>query len=86
MPYTVRFKKSARKELESLERETRKKVLSFIEALALNPTPANSLKLTSIPLWRIRVGSFRILYEIQNEVLLVYVVKIAHRKDVYRHL
>ena len=87
MTYEIRFKKSSRKELESLDNETQRRVVSAIESLALNPIPQGASKLKApVPLWRIRVGSFRILYEIQNNILLVYVVKIAHRKDVYRDL
>ena len=87
MPYEIRFKKSSRKELESLDNKTQRRIVSAIESLALNPMPQGASKLKApVPLWRIRVGSFRVLYEIQNSVLLVYVVKIAHRNDVYRDL
>ena len=84
MIYKIRFKKSSRKELESLDGETQQRVVSAIESLALNPMPRGASKPKApVPLWRIRVGSFRVLYEIQNDVLLVYVIKIAHRKDAY---
>ena len=87
MTYEVRFKKSSRKELESLDNEAQRRVISAIESLALNPMPQGVSKLKApVPLWRIRVGSFRVLYEIQNNSLIVYVIKIAHRKDVYRDL
>ena len=69
MAYEVRFKKSSRKELESLDNATQRRVVSAIESLALNPTPQGASKLkATVPLWRIRVGSFRVLYEIQPKI------------------
>ena len=85
MTYGIKFKKSSLKELECLERKTQQKIISAIESLTLCPTPHGSLKLTApVPLWRIRVGSYRVLYEINNDVLIIHVIKIVHRKDAYR--
>jgi mRNA interferase RelE/StbE len=55
-----------------------------IESLAQNPRPQGCRKLTGQELWRIRVGSYRIVYQIEDDRLLVLVIKIGHRKDIYR--
>ena len=83
--YSVQFKKSARKELLALDEKLRIRIVKAVEALAETPRPKASLKLeAAAALWRIRVGNYRVLYEIKDDILLVYVVKVAHRKEVYR--
>jgi mRNA interferase RelE/StbE len=84
--YAIRFKRSAKKELEALTQKTQKRIVADIESLADDPRPQGAIKLTTSPLWRIRSGDFRVLYEIQDDILMVYVVKVADRKDVYRCL
>lgn len=61
-----------------------KAVLYKIEALSENPRPHDCKKLSSQEKYRIRCGNFRILYSIENDILTVFVVKVGHRKDVYR--
>ena len=82
--YRIEIKKSAVKELNRLPKKDLKLIISRIEALADNPRPPNSKKLCADEKYRIRQGKYRILYEIEDTVLIVYVVKIAHRKEVYR--
>ena len=85
--FTIDLKKSARKELEALSPDLQVRIVSSLENLSLNPFPWGSLKLkTHISLWRIRVGNYRIVYEIRENTLSIYVIKIAHRKDIYRDL
>ena len=85
MAYTVLFQPAARRELGAQQRRDQQRVLNSIEALADNPRPAGVEKLSGTSeKYRIRQGNFRILYEIQDDVLVVYVVRIADRKDVYR--
>ena len=62
------------------------RILTRIEALADNPRPPGCEKLSGLPRYRIRQGLYRIVYEIQDDVLLVLVVKVGHRRDVYRGL
>ncbi len=82
--YSIEFKKSATKELNSLPNKEIKKILNSINHLIENPRPINSKKLSASERYRIRVGDYRILYEIKDQILIVYIIKIAHRKDVYR--
>ena len=82
--YSIEFKKSATKELNSLPNKEIKKILNSINQLIENPRPINSKKLSASERYRIRVGDYRILYEIKDQILIVYIIKIAHRKDVYR--
>jgi len=82
--YRIEFKKSASEELNSLPNKEIKKILSSIDQLIENPRPINSKKLSASERYRIRVGDYRILYEIKDQILIVCIIKIAHRKDVYR--
>ena len=84
--YSLRIKKSARKELESIAtRADRRRIVKRIQALADDPKPRGSKKLSGLERYRIRQGRYRILYTIRDTELVVYVIKIADRKDVYRH-
>jgi mRNA interferase RelE/StbE len=85
--YKLRIKKSAAKELEAISRKAdRRRIISRIEALAENPRPDGCRKLSGSERYRIRQGSYRIVYAIEDKQLVVYVVKIADRKSVYRTL
>ena len=86
MPYEVGFKPSALKELRKLDEVARKVIVSEIDLLAENPRSDGCKKLKGeVNLYRIRVFSnYRVVYEIQDRVLVVTVVKVAHRRDVYR--
>ena len=81
---TIRIKKSARKELEAVaSKADRLRIIHRIESLADDPRPVGSRKLSGRERYRIRQGQYRILYTIENDVLIIQVVKIGHRKDVY---
>lgn len=82
--YKIEFKKTAAIELNSLPNREIKKIVVAINLLVENPRPTNSKKLSGSERYRLRIGDYRILYEIENQVLIIYIVKIAHRKDVYR--
>jgi mRNA interferase RelE/StbE len=83
--YSLRIKKSARKELQSIATKAdRQRIIRRIELLADNPRPPGALKLSGLERYRIRQGRYRILYTIEDTVLIVHVIKIADRKDVYR--
>ena len=85
--YKLRIKKSAAKELESIPRKTdRQRVVSRIQALAENSRPHGCKKLSGSERYRVRQGSYRIIYAIEDEDLIIYVVKIGDRKSVYRAL
>ena len=84
--YKIFFKKSVEKDLKSIPTHYLKKILRKIESLQLNPRPTGSEKLTDLERYRIRQGSYRIVYSIQDFELTVWVVKIGHRKDIYRKI
>lgn len=83
--YTVTFARTARKDLESLDRAIAKRVLSRIEALAEEPRPSGCRKLVGANnLWRIRVGDYRVIYSVDDRRHLIDVAVIRHRRDAYR--
>ena len=79
--YKIEIKRSASKELNSLPNKEIKKIINSINQLIENPRPINSKKLSASERYRLRVGNYRILYEIEDLILIVYIIKIAHRKD-----
>ncbi len=82
--YKVFFKKSVWKDFEPIPKKELTKILEKIHSLSGNPRPPGSLKLSGQERYRLRQGRYRILYSIQDEELTVWVVKVAHRKNVYR--
>ncbi|MGI6783768.1 MAG: type II toxin-antitoxin system RelE family toxin [Aminivibrio sp.] len=86
MGHLIEFKKSARKSLEALPQAEHARTLRAIAVLAENPRPVGCKKLHGENLWRIRVGDVRIVYEIFDYRLLVFIVRIAHRSKVYKKL
>ena len=85
MAYAIEFVPSARRELRKLPREVQLKLNQRIDSLSLDPRPRGSKKLKgSDELWRVRVSDYRVVYEIRDKVLLVLVVRVAHRREVYR--
>jgi len=80
----VLIKTSAAKELEELALKDRRRVVERIRALAGDPRPVGSEKLSGEQKYRVRQGDLRILYEINDRDSIVTVVKIGHRRDVYR--
>lgn len=83
--YKVLIKPSAVKELESISRKAdRRRIVERISALANNPRPPGSQKLSGNDRYRLRQGPYRIIYSIEDNALVVYVVKVGHRKEVYR--
>ena len=82
--YKIFFKKSVEKDLNRIGKIDLKKIIARITALADNPRPPGCEKLTGLERYRIRQGHYRILYSIQDYELTIWVVKVAHRKDVYK--
>jgi len=82
--YRIEIKKSAVKELSQIPKKDLVKIVKNINSLADNPRPRGSKKLSREEKYRIRYGTYRILYLIEEDVLVIYVIKVAHRKDIYR--
>lgn len=83
--HTIVFAPAALRQLRKLPEQDRKRIVREIESLDDDPRPPGAKKLQGADLlWRIRVGDYRVVYEIQDAKLMVLVLRIAHRKDVYR--
>lgn len=82
--YRLTFKKSVTKDLRGIPQNDIAHILKRIEALADDPRPVGSEKLSGLERFRVRQGVYRIIYEIQDEELVIIVVKVGHRRDVYR--
>ncbi len=82
--YSLEIKRSAAKELAQLPPKDRGRVVARIQALADDPRPVGAEKLSGQERYRVRQGDYRILYEIEDQILRIIVVKIGHRRDVYR--
>jgi mRNA interferase RelE/StbE len=82
--YSLRFKKSVAKDLRKIPNKDVKRILTCIKSLCNNPRMEGAIKLSGQELYRIRQGLYRIIYEIQDTELVIMVVKVAHRSDVYK--
>ena len=82
--YKIFFKKSVWKDFESILKKELKRIVEKIGSLSDDPRPLGSKKLTGQDRYRLRQGNYRILYSIQDDELTVWIVKVAHRKKVYR--
>ena len=80
--YNVLIKPSAAKELDAVPRKDRQRLAKRIQAFASNPRPRGCEKLSGQDRYRVRQGSDRVIYEVQDQKLAVLVVKIGHRSDV----
>ncbi len=87
MAYAVKFERAATKALRPISAPQQRRIVAAIEALVDNPHPAGSTKLTGFKgFYRIRVGDYRVIYTVDSDVLLILVVRIAGRGDIYKHL
>ena len=82
--YKIYIKPSAAKELERIPSKVLRKIVKKIKGLTLDPRPPGCEKLSGEEKFRIRQGNYRIVYTIEDEKLVVIVVKIGHRRDVYK--
>ena len=83
--YKILWKKSAQKELYKLNKELISKVLEFVAHLSENPYPDGCLKLRgSHDAYRYRIGDYRIIYTVLSNILTIEIIRIGHRKEIYR--
>ncbi len=82
--YRLLIKPSAVKELEALQLKDRRRVVARLRGLSDQPRPPGCEKLTGHDLYRVRQGNYRILYEVQDHDLTVAIIKIGHRREIYR--
>jgi mRNA interferase RelE/StbE len=82
--YRVEVLPAAVRSIRKLPPEAKRRIQAVINLLADEPRPPAAKKLTGRPEWRVRTGDYRVLYRIQDEVLLVVVVDAGHRREIYR--
>ncbi|BBO66631.1 hypothetical protein DSCA_05610 [Desulfosarcina alkanivorans] len=87
MSHRIEVKRSAAKALKKVPKAERKRIIDKINFLAKSlPSPDITKMKGNNPFHKVRVGDYRIIYEVQEDVLLILIVKIGHRKDIYRNL
>ncbi len=84
MKYSIEILRSAQKSLGNIDQSDQDRIISAIHNLSHNPRPPGAGKLSGRSAWRIRVGTYRIIYEIHDDKVLIVVVAIGHRRDIYR--
>lgn len=87
MPYSIEYKSSVKKELRKLARTDRVAVISKIELLKNEPRPEGSAKLKgSRDLFRIRHGDIRVIYQLEKGAIVIIIIRVGHRREIYRNL
>jgi len=84
MPYVVQLKRSAEKELDGLPREVHQRIVKRLLTLKANPRPPGAKKLGGGERYRLRVGDYRVLFTIDDELQKIEVSAVGHRREVYR--
>lgn len=85
--YRIEWKQSAQKELRQLPKDVLTRVIQAVAALADNPMPPSSRKLSGAEkTYRLRIGDYRVIYFVHATVLVIEIVRVRHRRDVYRKL
>ena len=86
MDHSIKIEPSARKYLSSLDVGIRRRIMQAIDKLSTDPRPSGCKKLKECEAYRIRIGDYRVIYEVHDDVLVVLVIRVAHRSDVYNRL
>lgn len=84
MKYSIKITRSAQKDLAKLPIKDYKKAIREINCLSENPRPKGCKKLSGRDGWRIRIGDFRVIYNIIDSELIVLVIDVGHRREIYR--
>jgi mRNA interferase RelE/StbE len=82
--YEIYFKESVEKDFRTISKKDLKKIIRRIEELSEDPRPPGHEKLTGQERYRVRQGLYRIIYSVRDKELTIWIVKVGHRKDVYR--
>jgi len=83
--YKIEWKKSAQKEIKKIAKPDILKILEKVESLAIEPFPPNYKKyLGTEHTYRIRMGNYRVIYSISDEILMITIIRVGHRKEVYK--
>lgn len=82
--YKIEFATSVRKDFKGIPQKDAQRILAKIDTLSNNPRPPDSKKLSDGDAYRIRIGNYRVIYDIQDTVLVVLVLTVGHRQDIYK--
>ena len=82
--YEIEFAKSAQKELKKLEPDIRLRIFKSVYSLSHDPRKGNVRPMVGTKSWRLRVDKYRIIYDIYDKKLIILIIKVGHRKDIYR--
>ena len=83
--FDIQWKSSAKKELRKIDRTKISKILKDIEALSQEPYPTNHKKILGTEhIYRIKIGNYRVIYSVENQKLIIEIIRVRHRKEVYR--
>ena len=83
-PLRIEFRPKAQKVLRSLDKKSQERIYAAIELLRFDPIPKTALRLTGSSNYRVRVGDYRVIYTFHGELLVVCIIAIGHRRDIYR--
>ncbi|MDP3009183.1 MAG: type II toxin-antitoxin system RelE/ParE family toxin [Methylococcales bacterium] len=86
MAFSLSIKHRAQKMLAKIPANKQQKIIAAIYELADIPFPSGCKKLTGREAWRIRVGDYRVIYEVENERLTIFIIEIGHRREIYRKI
>jgi mRNA interferase RelE/StbE len=87
LKYRIKVQRSAAKALKNVPKPDRNRIVKKIDSLVEQLPDSMTTKMKgNNPFHKVRVGDYRIIYEIQNDILLILIVKVGHRKDIYRNL
>ena len=84
MSFDVRLSKIAERNLAKIPKRDGERIRTALRILEYDPYPPAARKLVNVEAWRVRIGNYRIIYDVREQELLVLVITIGHRKDVYR--
>ena len=82
--YKLQIKKSAEKELRKIPKKELIKIINKIQNLSEDPHPVGSIKISNQEKYRLRIGNYRVLYKVEDNILTIFIIKVGHRKDIYR--
>ena len=82
--YKLQIKKSAEKELRKIPKRELIKIINKIQNLSEDPHPVGSIKISNQEKYRLRIGNYRVLYKVEDNILTIFIIKVGHRKDIYR--
>ncbi len=87
MEYGIRILPKAQRQIRSLPQDVQRRIRAAVDSLKQNSVPQGAKKLVALPdLYRLRVGDYRIVYAVQGSLLVILIVSVGHRKEVYRGL